>query len=701
MVSTWLIPGTPMVYTNLTFDRYTTFIEKQRIFFIALFLVAAVAAFMAIDKTKFVHHNNNFWAQTFTPGQSGPVEYVTSVTIPYEQLDARVITTLRNIETKIESKYAIQARSILDLTMWHYERDHGSEFILSESPEQMSPAQIVAFIERYKGRFDAFISDTTIDLFLFSGVPMDIEGLKAIGLEEQVTLDPRCIIKPEHNGLDLQSYLYFAVFLALFFVLFSLVFRNFISGFSAVLVIIMTVIFSIFVIQSFLPAFYLHSSMLLIMVSISMLDYLYFYYRWNTTQYDKTPHDAMAYSLNRNFLPALWTTVITVMSLFFLIFMDSETIQSIVLSILIPSIVAYILNIILLPSILSYFHVTNSRILFYETLSKIADLTNAMRGKTIYVVIGFTSLLMVFEVAYFTLHPEKIAWEGAGQNIIKYRYNVDTSRTLGEQLIEIADMEQQMKGYDNIVAIDSPAQKALNVLHNLDAASAHKTLNGGNIDQVLFIFDLYGIETGPMNAFITTDRISEEENLIYELKARFGERIAFLDIGSRIKEKKQNESIAMFFSAMTALATISFFIALVFKRNIMMLGTLFVNAAPIVLLISVLILFRINLTIEAFIAFAISLALSSDASIHFTYIYWRNRYAGVSKDSSLRRMFYFSGTPVFLSYLILVFSFLLFVFNDIESFFLIGMYTSFLILVSLLVSFFVLPKLILVLDNTK
>ena len=101
----------------------------------------------------------------------------------------------------------------------------------------------------------------------------------------------------------------------------------------------------------------IHISMLFITISIALVDFLFFYYRWHVSQYKVHRHNALVKMLSRGMQPALWTSILTILGLGSLVFIDSDIIRLLSLSLIISSVIGYLVNLTFLPAFLSYFKI--------------------------------------------------------------------------------------------------------------------------------------------------------------------------------------------------------------------------------------------------------------------------------------------------------------------------------------------------------
>ena len=179
-----------------------------------------------------------------------------------------------------------------------------------------------------------------------------------------------------------------------------------------------------------------------------------------------------------------------------------------------------------------------------------------------------------------------------------------------------------------------------------------------------------------------------------------GIELYFVDDATLIGSAKYNKAILLTSSILTALVIIGMIIGWIFQAGPMVFLGLTINAIPLVLFGTIVTLFAIPLSIEMLIAMSISLGLASDATIHFAFKYFYFRHFGRTQKQTLAKIYFYSGIPVIIGSVMLIGVFLMLYFSQVESLKLIGLYSSGLISLSLLTDLFIIPVILLLLDNS-
>ena len=122
---------------------------------------------------------------------------------------------------------------------------------------------------------------------------------------------------------------------------------------------------------------------------------------------------------------------------------------------------------------------------------------------------------------------------------------------------------------------------------------------------------------------------------------------------------------------------------------------LMVNAIPIVWLMAAVLLFRIPLSTEMVVGMIIAVALSSDATMHFFHYFYNHRHEKKDNEKILENAMFYVGTPLAMGNVILALSFAVLLFVQIPAIHSLGLYSTLLVGLSLLVDLLVLPVLYL------
>jgi predicted RND superfamily exporter protein len=221
--------------------------------------------------------------------------------------------------------------------------------------------------------------------------------------------------------------------------------------------------------------------------------------------------------------------------------------------------------------------------------------------------------------------------------------------------------------------------------------------------QALFYIDLYDLnkkyfDENTLNVTIDLFDIDKLE-LLEWLKNYKNVELYFLDNNSLLSIAKYDQAVLLTSSLLFALVIIGSIIAWIFRSYSMAFVAFTINVIPIIWFGLFVTLFNIPMSLEMLIAMTISLGLASDATIHFTYKYYRLRYFGRSLKHTLEKVFFYAAIPVIIGSVVLVSVFASLYFSQIASLQLIGLYSAILITISLITDLFILPVMLLFVDK--
>jgi predicted RND superfamily exporter protein len=444
----------------------------------------------------------------------------------------------------------------------------------------------------------------------------------------------------------------------------------------------------------------IHISMLFIAISITLVEFLYFYYRWHVSQYKNNGHNALIKMLTRSMPPAMWTSVITILGLGSLVFVGSDIIKLLSLSVILSSVIGYLLNLTFLPALLSYLKVEHAHVPYVKLGYMLTLREIHYNKKFLFGFLGLTYALAIMGAymiygesnSFFKLNVKNEQVE------LKIPYKqLDLSFVQSIEKFS-KDLEERFdEGIDNVVSLSS----IINSLN--DSNTQTKELDEDALEQALFYMDLYSLsdkyfDESATHLIINLWDINKVELIEWLLQYK-GIELYFIDNATLIGSAKYNQTVLLTSSLFFALLIIGLITGWIFRSKSMIVVGFTINAIPIVWFGMIVSLLAIPLSLEMLIAMTISLAVASDATIHFAYKYFRLRYFGRSRKHSLEKMYFYSGIPVIIGSIILISIFSMLYFSKVHSLELIGLYSASMILLSLLTDLFVLPVMLLHIDK--
>ena len=689
-----------MYYHTPKMNRYLDVILKYRLFIILFYSLFVILMGM-IYTPKFLSSDSLFWlkdSQHLEELQSKKIatHHLSKLVVEIEKFDEKTYQALHTLHKKIvktegvQKVYSVFSNEFIETK----KRGEESEMLTVINAGDLTTFTLRQLIEdvenSYRNVVDANFK--TYYFFISGEKYIDISKLNIPGSYSYTKNDS------EIDWYFLSSYTLLALFLTL--LIFRLLFRSYVAFISAVFLITFSTVLTFTFIVMLTGIESIHISMLFIAISITLVEFLYFYYRWHVSQYRNNRHNALIKMLTRSMPPAMWTSVITLLGLGSLVLIDSDIIKLLSLSVILSSLIGYLLNLTFLPAFLSYLKVKHAHVPYVKLGYMLALREIQYNKKFLFGFLGLTYALVIMggymiygeSNNFFKLNVKNEQIE------LKIPYNhidlhfVQSIEKFSKDLESYFD-----EGIDEIVSLST----IINSLN--DSNTQTKELDEDALEQALFYMDLYDLsdkyfDESSTNIVINLWDINKVELIEWLLQYENIE-LYFIDNATRIGSAKYNQTVLLTSSLFFALLIIGLITGWIFRSKSMILVGFTINAIPIVWFGMIVTLLAIPLSLEMLIAMTISLAVASDATIHFAYKYFRLRYFGSSRKHSLEKMYFYSAIPVIIGSIILISIFLMLSFSKVHSLELIGLYSASIILLSLLTDLFVLPVMLLHIDK--
>ncbi len=690
-----------MYYDTPSVGKYISFLTSNRTYVMLVSVILAVFSFIFIDPNLF-SSDERVWLQDSvelkrTQSKDLQSQHVTKIILHTSSVDAEGIKVFKELEKSLCGIKDVSYVSSL-LSQKHFYNDRhekGSELLKVIETDVLSDEELAVFIQTFSNVYTSFvdIEKKRFILYIFTKESFDLGELKS-----RFNIDVEQISSED----DKWEYLIFSI-LSLFVIaiLFKLIFKSFAASITAVSIVGLTLLFSIASVQILMPDVTIHIAMSLIMVSISLLDYLYFYYRWHASQYNSDQTHALMKSLDRNLKPAFWTTTITVVGLAPLLLIDSNVINVLCLSAIFASMIAYLLNITLLPAMLSLFHVKHPKVSYGRYCYYFANKELHYKRNYLYVFV-FISVIVIAFVGYTFLNDaNRFISNNNSHNAISFEVlyeDLDTSMI--EDLYRLENLlQREFESIENIESLSTTVDKLL------DIKQSHLPIEDSSLQEALFFIQMYGLDERlikeqslPITIMLSADS-KEKADIIKWLSTYDQLQLYFNDVDTLVSMVKMQNSQVLLFTVLTAVLIIAFFMGLIFRNLYMVIVAFLASTIPMAWFSFAMYMLNLPFTLEVLIAMIIALGLASDATIHFAYKYWRARFYGRTKKHSLEIVFFYGAVPVIIGSLVLAVTFYGLSFSNAMTLQLIGQYSAVLILMSLAVDLFILPILLLVVDK--
>ena len=689
-----------MYYHTPDMNRYVDVIIKYRLLIISFYLLFVVIM-GTVFTPRFLSSDALFWLKDSkqleqTQAKQFSTHHLSKLVVQVDTFDEDTHQSLNILHQELVDLEGVQKVYSLfsnDLVETKKSADD-SEMLTVINAGDLDTFELRKLLKELHNSYGNVVEDDfkTFYYFISGETFIDISKLKIPGTYEYDENDG------EIDWYALSSYILAGLLIMV--LIFRLLFRSNVAVFSAILVLILSTVLTFTLIVMMTGIETIHISMLFITISIALVDFLFFYYRWHVSQYKVDRHHALIKMLSRSMQPALWTSILTALGLGSLVFIDSDIIRLLSLSMIISSVIGYFLNLTFLPAFLSYFKIEHAHVP-YVKLGYLLTLRELHYNKKfLFGFLGLTAILLVTGAysiygksnSFFKLNVKNEQIE------LKIPYNqIDLPFVQSiEKFTE--DLKAHFEdGIDDVVSL-STIVNSLN-----DSNTQTEALDEDALEQALFYMDLYGLsekyfDESATNIVINLWDINKVELIEWLLHYK-GIELYFIDSATLIGSAKYNQTVLLASSLFFALLIIGLITGWIFRSKAMVFVGFTVNAIPLVWFGMIVSFLAIPLSLDMLIAMTISLGLASDATIHFAFKYFRFRYFGRSRKHALEKMYFYSAIPVIIGSVILITVFLMLYFSHVHSLERIGLYSASLILLSLLTDLFILPVMLLLIDR--
>ncbi len=689
-----------MYYHTPNVSKYIRFVYKFRAWIILAFVLVSAVALMLL-RPEIISSDTLYWlseSKEYKKTQENKFEtvYVSRLCVDVPKFDNQSKAVLSVLQSELEYRQDITKVESL-FSSYKIYNDGGDESAMLRALPlyKLDASKIQGFIRLFPNQYKRFV-DRDFKHFNFV-------------IESKSPLDPTSfkIIYPYHyfaatSETQWSHYIgYLFIFILMIVIMSRWLFKNYIAALGAFSVTSLTMILTFSAIKFITGHDQIHLAMTLMVLSVAFGHFLYFYYRWHVSQFKSDPLRAMEKSIDRNLSPALWTLPILAISLGSLLFVDSVIIEMLSLSLLVSSVMAYFINMTFLPALLSYFVVKHPRVGFARICYGFANREIHYNPRLLQVFIAVTIIIMAVIVLRIGAGNESMFDTQVKHKTITLKLpyeDIDLSTLKKLEHFE-ADLRHDNRGIEKVDSIQ-------NVLNQLDIASSPKgPMDEQRVLQALFFLELYDMEhtyidNKALNITITLEN-ADHSAVIRWLKGYKKLPLYFTDRDTLSESAKMDKRIVLASSLFSALLMIGIVMGLVFRSIKIGFVGFVANTIPVIWFGLFMVIFNFNLSIEALIAMTISVGLTSDTIIHFAYKYFRSRYFGRTKKHALEIMFFYAGVPAIVGAIILMGVFGLLSFTGLDTLVLIGGYGVVLMFFSLISDMFILPVLLLAIDEQK
>lgn len=690
-----------MYYDTPNVTGYVRFIKQYRRFILMLYVTLGLIAVFAF-KPQFISNDALLWLDESseyqrTLSKAISAQYVSRLNVHTKTFDDTTKQKLIRLGEDLEKLPGVNRVDSLFSTSHVYNRKESAD---SQMVSTLKMSKLCAndlktllngsttYTPFVNGEFDEFT------FMIYSSHPISLTSV-AIPFNYRFT---------STAGLPLPwKTLIFYAFCGLLIisVLFRLIFKTYVSVIAVLSMITFTLIGTFSTVWLLTGISKIYTALTLLVAAIAVIDTLYFYYRWHVSHYRADNERALFKSINRNLVPAFWTSVITLLGLGSLLWVDSAIVHALSLAIIFASLWAYLLNITFLPALLSYFSVPHPKIEFGRYGYYFAKNEIHYNKNYLALFLGMTTLVAALGVYIFITHPGRLFAHSVNEHVIvaKIPYTDLDLKTVTALRTFEHDLKNANAGVGEIESLSS----ILALLNEANTGS--RTCSDQNLMQALFFLELYDLEknyadNGMLNITIHLDH-ADKIAIMQWLQHYDKLDIYFVDYDTLISSAKIDKTLILGLSVITVLLLIGIIIGRIFRQKHLIWVGFIANAIPIIWFGLFLELSHIPLSMEVLIAMTLSVGLSSDATVHFAFKYFRSRFFGKTQRHSLEVMFFYAGIPVIIGSVILITVFALLTLTPSTSLQQIGGFGSILMFLSLLTDLFILPVLLLSIDPFK
>lgn len=691
-----------MFYHTPDVNRYVDVIIKYRLQIISFYLLLVVIM-GTVYTPRFLSSDALFWLKDSkqleqTQAKQFETHHLSKLVVRIDTFDENMHQSLKSLHDElvdlegVQKVYSLFSNDLVETK----KSGENSEMLTVINAGDLDTFELRKLLKELHNDYGNVVEDEfkTFYYFISGEKFIDISKLNIPGTYDYDVNDGKI------DWYLLSSYLLAGLLIMV--LIFRLLFRSNVAFFSALLGITFSTVLTFTIIVMMTGLETIHISMLFITISIALVDFLFFYYRWHVSQYKVNRHNALIKMLDRSMLPAMWTSILTVLGLGSLVFIDSDIIRLLSLSMILSSVIGYLLNLTFLPALLSYFEIKHAHVPYAKLVYILTFRELRYNKKFLLGFLGLTYILLAF--AAYLIYGESNSFFKLNvkneQIELKIPYNqIDLSFVRSIERFTEALEERFEDEIEDVVSLST----IINSLN--DSNTQTEVLDEDALSQALFYMDLYGLsekyfDESAINIVINLSDINKVELIEWLLHYK-GIELYFIDSATLIGSAKYNKTVLLTSSLFSALLIIGLITGWIFRSKAMVFVGFTVNAIPIVWFGMIVNFLAIPLSLEMLIAMTITLGLASDATIHFAFKYFRFRYFGRTRKHALEKMYFYSGIPVIIGSIILITVFSMLYFSHIHSLERIGLYSASLILLSLLTDLFVLPVMLLFIDKFR
>ena len=687
-----------MVVKKLPHYGYLTFLLKYRILFLAMIAVF-VGYSVSTIKEGFVYNDDSLWLE-------GSKEYDRLLDMKYPSLcvekivvdfsktgwSLEAVNDLRNLQDELKWHSYVtgvnslfEQKSIVDNTLSPEQSmiefitlmDESDEYILQEIEENREKYHSFIDLDKAKATFYVLSTQEIDAEQIYCELPFDLINTDSHTHTKDITI--------------------FLILIIILLISFTITFRSLIPSILGIIFIASTTVTTVALYQMFSAVKVTHISIVLLAIVISVMDFIYIYYKWHVLQQRSIPTDHLLYRvLAKTVVPIFWTTFISIVGIGSLMLVESQILYSMGMNVLFSSLSGFVLSYTLLPIMLSFFKQDHPLIFTKNSSRYFAKKESHYRHFGLNLFLALSTLAFVYSIFVYATKPVNVV-ANADSNQIHIALK-EKGFTV-ENLFELQNIQNLLREkFKTIEGFESAHTEIEKLYHQEHPGKVFELYDADvDTDSYQFMFDLYDVtKTVMVNDHLTlTIYLGSLSKKIEILQFIRDEGILIQDRASLLDVAKMDSIDTLFAVVFFVFGLITLVVYYLTRILQFSLIALIVNAIPIAWFFSVVMFFDIPLSTDMLVAMIITVSLSSDATLHFIFYYYDNRRKPRSPELALEQSFLYIGTPIGMGNIILVLTFIAFIFIPDTTIAYIGIYSSLLIALLLLMDLFVLPILFL------
>jgi len=682
-----------MRYNKLPYSAYLRFLLRARVV-VLVFLVTRLAAATFLVKQEVSSQDGQLWIDGSTANSELLNKHYKSyyihkvdVDLSNKRWNPQTVRELRAFEQTLKS--LPQVKEVRSLFSYKYVQNSKindeQQMVEVLSLEDASDDDTYRFLKENTQGYKKYFDKNHVIFYIVSNGPSE---LKAINTPLSYSVSNDFINK------NFNQVIIFGIVMGVLSLLYFIIFRSLLPILLGGLFIYSDGMLTIAAYQLFSAVSIIHVSISLIAMTISVMSFTYIYYKWHVLQRKFDAQFVLYRVISKTIVPIFWTSVISVVGIGILIFVDSHILYSIGMNVLLSSIIGFILTFTMLPILLSFFTLKNPKIFSQRSARSFASMETRYNKKGLYFLLLISSGVMLYSLYGHFMKPLSME-----SHVSTYQIQAMLAKKGSdyEQIIQLQRIEQQLMAKFDTVNQVSSAYSMIRSIHEQKNPKEPFVLKREDVDSYLFMIDMYGLEEtlmekGRLKILVDLKEGSDKTDVLEFLRDK---DLIFQDSASLLNLAKI-ESLTLLWSVVFFVLFLIVAVTYYITRLVpIAFIALIVNVIPLIWFYAAIHFFDIPISSEVLVAMIITLSLSSDATLHFINYYHMNRSKPRSAQKAFEASFIYIGTPMGMGNFILAVTFASMIFVPVQMVSNIGFYSSILILLSLITDIFVLPVLFL------